>query len=554
MENIFRKIKKPKNFVVKTNLLKNRYVTDGIIWTVDETIFNKETKLVLVISINTRAILGYIYGRNCQNEDLILELYKKILDDYEFSIKPCFVHSDMEETYHSEKVQKFLESEKIYVSTTEGRKNQNQLSESANNRIKYLVAQELISDTNSRAYREFSRSLPEKLRSISKKSQKCNDKEYRQHLFESKLFKNRRQEVIEKAIREFNNTDFIEGISRQEAQYYDNFIKGRNIENTRLVASKDMYAQVIKNDNISAIKQAQKRISNILKSTLNTEEKIAQIVTLVIEKQDSSTELMQQGFIGLAIQNTALQEKIEKLQADLDIVTSELKRKNEQEELILQQRDKRKNRKRLPEKEPITEEIYEFLIDRSNRLHRETYNGARLRLALALLCITGVRISELLPLTVSQIENLFEKSWIAIDRRKRGPSSHKAFLTPKGTKIIKKRARDFEIVLYGKNKDSYVFTAQYSDNPLNRVSFSRIINEFLKESTQKLSNQPNIRSHSFRGGFISQLWRDTGDIEFVRQAVGHAKISTTSQYVQNLSQEEIQKRMIKIQTSDDLFL
>jgi predicted nuclease of restriction endonuclease-like (RecB) superfamily len=59
IQNFILRINKPNDFFIKTNLLKNRYVTDGIIWTVDETIFNKETKLFLIISLNTTAILRY---------------------------------------------------------------------------------------------------------------------------------------------------------------------------------------------------------------------------------------------------------------------------------------------------------------------------------------------------------------------------------------------------------------------------------------------------------------------------------------------------------------
>jgi hypothetical protein len=193
-------IEKPDDFFIKTNLLENRYVTDGTIWTIDETIFNAETKLFLVVSLNTRAILGYIQGKNCRNEDLVIELYEEILDEYEFASKPCFVHSDMEQTYHSEKVQEFLSEKGIYVSTTGGSRNQNQVSESVNARIKYLVAHILLDNPNVRSYREFSKTLPENLQNIRKKSQKCNDNVYRKHLFNSNLFKNQRQQVIEEAI------------------------------------------------------------------------------------------------------------------------------------------------------------------------------------------------------------------------------------------------------------------------------------------------------------------------------------------------------------------
>lgn len=44
-----------------------------------------------------------------------------------------------------------------------------------------------------------------------------------------------------------------------------------------------------------------------------------------------------------------------------------------------------------------------------------------------LLLVTGIRISELLPLQIKQVRALFVESLIAIDRVKRGSSNHKAF-------------------------------------------------------------------------------------------------------------------------------
>jgi integrase len=41
--------------------------------------------------------------------------------------------------------------------------------------------------------------------------------------------------------------------------------------------------------------------------------------------------------------------------------------------------------------------------------YSQSFRGARLRLALALLLVTGVRIRELLPLRLNQIETLFTK-------------------------------------------------------------------------------------------------------------------------------------------------
>ena len=44
---------------------------------------------------------------------------------------------------------------------------------------------------------------------------------------------------------------------------------------------------------------------------------------------------------------------------------------------------------------------------------------------------------------VNQLKTLVEENWIAINRSKRGPNNHKAFLTKEGKKIIPDRKKDF---------------------------------------------------------------------------------------------------------------
>lgn len=72
---------------------------------------------------------------------------------------------------------------------------------------------------------------------------------------------------------------------------------------------------------------------------------------------------------------------------------------------------------------------------------RNIYLGVRLRIALAILFIRGIRRSELLPLKVYQVQTLFVDLSIAIDRIKLGKSSHKAYLTKEGIKIIQARKK-----------------------------------------------------------------------------------------------------------------
>jgi len=200
-------------------------------------------------------------------------------------------------------------------------------------------------------------------------------------------------------------------------------------------------------------------------------------------------------------------------------------------------------------------DIYQFLIEQSKNVkYNNPYRAAQLRLALILLAVTGIRVSELFSFKISQVRTLFVNSWIAVDRFKRGPSSHKAFLTREEAKFIQSRLIDFEFMLYFKDENSYIFTAENSTKPLEREAFTNLINKFIKESSKKIDGQPILSSHSFRIGFISQLWKDTNDIEFVRQTIGHAKINTISLYVEDMSEKERKKRMENISSPKDLVI
>ena len=263
------------------------------------------------------------------------------------------------------------------------------------------------------------------------------------------------------------------------------------------------------------------------------------------KKQDQILETTQRGFIGIALRNEELINSNRQLKQQLDEVLKELNAIKQERQEKAARKEARAKRKRLPKRDPMTAEIYRELIKEAEG---PTYINARLRLALCLLAVTGIRINELLPLKVSQLETLFKENWIAIDRSKRGPSNHKAFLTKEGKKIIQDRKKDFQLIFLMKEPDSYLFTAE--DNhykPLNRVVITRDVNKVMREVSNQFPGKPNITSHSFRIGYITQLWKDSKDIEFVKQTIGHRNLDTTSAYVNKLSDQERQKRIDQLE-------
>lgn len=131
--------------------------------------------------------------------------------------------------------------------------------------------------------------------------------------------------------------------------------------------------------------------------------------------QNQTQELVKRGFAGIAIQNAELfnqneelKQQLADMQTKFDLVFDQLQEKIDQEHLIKKQQLERKNRKVQPIRQPITKEIYEILITESEViLYESKFRGTRLRLALVLLLVTGIRISELLPLKLYQIKTLF---------------------------------------------------------------------------------------------------------------------------------------------------
>ena len=94
--------------------------------------------------------------------------------------------------------------------------------------------------------------------------------------------------------------------------------------------------------------------------------------------------------------------------------------------------------------------------------------------------------------------------WISINRLKRRPFNHKAYLTPLGKTLVKDRTRDFEIIFTMKESDSYVFTSDKNHyKPLRRDTLTKEINLTLRKLAESLPHNPNLSSHSFRIGFIT---------------------------------------------------
>lgn len=96
---------------------------------------------------------------------------------------------------------------------------------------------------------------------------------------------------------------------------------------------------------------------------------------------------LRKGFIGLALRNEELLKSNDQLKQQLKIVVEELKQikqKRQEKEIRKQARAKRK---RLPERDPMTGQIYKELIKDAEG---PTYLHVRTRITICILSVTGI--------------------------------------------------------------------------------------------------------------------------------------------------------------------
>ncbi len=227
-------------------------------------------------------------------------------------------------------------------------------------------------------------------------------------------------------------------------------------------------------------------------------------------------------------------EKLQKENKELKRELNVIKKKYQKLATITEQKEKtnRKkayvNKKWKPKSQPMTLMIYEQLIDYTLITTAYKYKNIRLRIALCILFLTGIKIKELLRLKVYHLQTLLNDYWISIDSSKEGSNNERAFLSEEGKKVRNERKRDFEFLFYRWTPDSYVFTSEFCTcRMLQRETIIKNINKVMTDISNQLSNYSTITVYSFRIGDIKDLWEDSRAIELVRHSIYLQRFDTT---------------------------
>jgi integrase/recombinase XerD len=147
--------------------------------------------------------------------------------------------------------------------------------------------------------------------------------------------------------------------------------------------------------------------------------------------------------------------------------------------------------------------------------------GIRDRAMLELLYATGLRVSELVSVRISQV-NLKQGVVRVVGK------GNRERLVPVGeeaTKWIEKFLTDARLDILGGRQSDYLFPTRRSDY-MTRQAFWHIIKRYAEEASIAASLSP----HTLRHAFATHLLNHGADLRVVQMLLGHSDVSTTQIY------------------------
>ena len=151
----------------------------------------------------------------------------------------------------------------------------------------------------------------------------------------------------------------------------------------------------------------------------------------------------------------------------------------------------------------------------------------RNRAILLLFATTGMRETALSEINVEDFN--FEKDELTVTDKRHKTHVYKVAHKAKAALIEWLDAR--EALLKHKSED-----ALFISNQLSRISADAVSDVVGKYSLKALGYR--ISPHKLRAAFCTILYKNTGDIEFVREVVGHSSTAVTQRYIVKTGEEK----------------
>lgn len=145
---------------------------------------------------------------------------------------------------------------------------------------------------------------------------------------------------------------------------------------------------------------------------------------------------------------------------------------------------------------------------------------SRDRAILILFMNTGMRKTALSSIMLEDVD-FEEKQLTVIDK---GNKRHRYVLSGEVCDALKEWISVRSEFARGKG-DAHLFLSDHG-NALSSTAMFDVVGKYTERALGR-----RISPHKLRSGYCSILYKETGDIEFVRRAVGHASSQTTQRYI-----------------------
>jgi len=150
------------------------------------------------------------------------------------------------------------------------------------------------------------------------------------------------------------------------------------------------------------------------------------------------------------------------------------------------------------------------------------YKSIRDRAMLELLYATGIKVSELTELEVSDVN-----IQIGILNLKNAKNERIIPIYPAAVKTLQNYMINVRPIIVTDRKEYRLFT-NMSGQPLSRQGFWKIV----KFYAQKANIKKEITPHTLRHSFATHLLENGADLKDIKEMLGHSDISTTQIYAQ----------------------
>lgn len=181
--------------------------------------------------------------------------------------------------------------------------------------------------------------------------------------------------------------------------------------------------------------------------------------------------------------------------------------------------------KKMPE--VLTNKEVLLLLEQPSGLD---YKSMRDKAMLELLYATGIKVSELIDLKISDINRQ-----IGVLHLNSGRNERVVPIYPEALKVLNKYLNEARNIIVSENGADMLFT-NMNGSPMSRQGFWKII----KHYAEMAKIEKDITPHTLRHSFAAHLLENGAELKDIKEMLGHSDISSTQIYVQMMKQKYAQ--------------